>query len=85
MTTTRYEEQSLKEKIETLDGSRSKDRQRAAVRITDLSELMRLSTVRSSDVTSAPTAAEYNKLRADVLELNNRLQAVILDLQERLR
>ena len=80
-----YPDDKLREKIEVLDGSRGREaRSQAAVRIEDLSDIMKLLKVRAVPVTAAPTMVEYNTLLKDVQELNTRLNAVALALQARM-
>lgn len=69
-------QETLKEKIETLDGSRRGEKSRAAVRIEDLADLMNLPIMKSADVTSAPTASDFNALRQDVRAMNQRIRAL---------
>ncbi|YP_010115335.1 hypothetical protein PBC5_gp18 [Sinorhizobium phage PBC5] len=73
------------EKLEVLDGSRAgPNMRRAAVRIEDLQELLQLGQIQATEVSSAPTAAEFNKLLADVKELNKRLSVIATALQTRI-
>ena len=75
----------LREKVEVLDGTRTKDiRKKAAVRIEDLSELLRIQPVRATPVSAAPTAEEYNALLKDIEEVNSRLNVIAQALQARL-
>ena len=72
----------LVEKIETLFGEgargrRPEIRHKAAVRIEDFADFLKLNrTLQSAQVSGTPTAAEYNALQTDVAELHNRLVAL---------
>lgn len=83
---TPFEHDSLKEKVETLVGSRNSNRGRAAVRIDDLSELLQIANrLRAKKAAgTTPTKAEFDDLVDDVATINNRLQAVAKALQGRL-
>jgi hypothetical protein len=76
----------LREKVETLDGSRQLgSKSKAAVRIDDLAGLLRIpEKLKSAKVTSTVTAADYNNLVDDVTMLHTRLRAVVAQLQGRL-
>jgi hypothetical protein len=77
----------LKEKIETLDGSRSKqNRRKAAVRLEDLAGLLALPPeLKSAHAAGdAPTAAEFDALVDDVHEIQRRLTALRDALQARI-
>ncbi|MBO3760349.1 hypothetical protein [Ciceribacter sp. L1K22] len=85
MTAKKLDEPSIIEDVEVLAGKRGKASiRRAAIRIQDLDELLRIEPVKAEQVSGTPTAAQYNKLLEDVTELNNRLNAVALALQRRL-
>lgn len=80
-------EELLREKIETLDGSRGKGAIRqAAVRIEDLAPLLalpaRLKSAKAAG--STPTKAEFDALVEDVAEMHRRLQAVADVLQAKI-
>ncbi|EHK57745.1 hypothetical protein [Allomesorhizobium alhagi] len=80
-------DQLLKEKIETLDGSRNRGAiRRAAVRIDDVSALLELQAKLKSAKAAgaAPTKAEFDALVDDVTAIFNRLTAIADALQARL-
>jgi hypothetical protein len=72
------------EKLEVLDGSRSGSRERAAVRLEDLRELLQLAQVKTKEVSAAPTQDDFNALLKDIKEISNRLNAVAQALQRKL-
>ncbi|KQZ96844.1 hypothetical protein ASD74_06200 [Rhizobium sp. Root564] len=72
------------EKLEVLDGSRSGSRERAAVRLEDVRELLQLAQVKTKEVTAAPTPDDFNSLLKDIKEISNRLNAVAQALQGKL-
>lgn len=73
------------EKLEVLDGSRRGNRDKAAVRIEDLRELLQISTkLRSAQLTADPTMADFNALQKDLEEISNRLNGVASAIQKRL-
>lgn len=79
------DDRHIREKVETLDGSRSSSpdlRQQQAVRVVDLSGLLALKTDLQSTKAAgaAPTAAEFDALVEDV----HRLQARLIQVQEAL-
>ncbi len=62
------------EKLEILSGSRAgASKGKAAVRIDDLLPLLALPVMKSSTVSSTPTAAQFNALCADMAEVHTRL------------
>jgi len=70
----------LRQKVETLDGSRRlADRGRAAVRLDDLNGLLALpETLKSAKAAgSTPTKAEFDALVDDVHELHRRLMNIV--------
>lgn len=72
------------EKLEVLDGSRAgSDKRRAAVRIEDVEALLKVPTLQSADVTTTPTAAQYNALRADVKAVSDALNTISNALRKR--
>lgn len=76
-----------KERLEILDGSRSRSAiRKAAVRIEDLTGILELSAKLKSvkAAGAAPTAAEFDALVDDVAMLQLRLLAVAQALQARL-
>lgn len=76
----------LKQKIETLDGSRrGGNAGRAAVRIEDLDGLLALpDTLKSAKAAgTAPTATEFDALVDDVQAIHRRLRAVMSALRAR--
>lgn len=81
----KFDDERLKEKIEVLDGSRSRDRAKAAARIQDMVALLQMpSQLASTDAVGAPTKAEYDRLRADVQMVYKALLGVQAALQKRL-
>lgn len=72
------------EKLEVLDGSRSGSRERAAVRLEDVRELLQLAQVKTKEVSAAPTTDDFNSLLRDIKEISNRLNAVAQALQGKL-
>lgn len=72
------------EKLEVLDGSRSGSRERAAVRIEDVRELLQLAQVKTKVVAAAPTQDDFNSLLKDIKEISNRLNTVAQALQRKL-
>ena len=73
------------EKLEVLDGSRRGNRDKAAVRIEDLRELLQINgKLRSAQLTAAPTMADFNALQKDIEDLSNRLYGVASAIQKRL-
>ncbi len=73
------------EKLEVLDGSRANaDPRRAAVRIEDVEAMLNVPAMKSSDVTSAPTAADFNALRADVKALSDVINTISNALRKRI-
>ena len=75
---------AAQERLELLDGTRSQRRDKAAVRLEDLAQLLHLAGVRTKTLTSAPTMADFNSLLGDIREISNRLNAVATALQKRL-
>lgn len=74
------------EKLERLDGSRANaPLEEAAVRLGDLKELLRVTEMKSADIGAAPTASDYNALRADVRKISEALNALSLVIANRLR
>jgi len=72
------------EKLEVLDGSRSGSRERAAVRLEDLRELLQLAQVKTEEVSAAPTQDDFNSLLKDIKEISNRLNTVAQALQRKI-
>jgi len=72
------------EKLEVRDGARSGSRERAAVRLEDLRELLQLAQVKTKEVSAAPTQDDFNALLKDIKEISNRLNAVAQALQRKL-
>lgn len=71
------------EKLEVLDGSRNGSRDNAAVRISDLSELLRLTQIKTASVSAAPTSADFNSLLTDLKSISTALIAVATAVQKR--
>ncbi|MGN7710761.1 hypothetical protein [Agrobacterium radiobacter] len=73
------------EKLEVLDGSRRGNRDKSAVRIEDLRELLQISNkLRSRQLTAAPTMADFNALQKDLEDISNRLNGVATAIQKRI-
>lgn len=73
------------EKLEVLDGSRRGNRDKAAVRIEDLRELLQISNkLRSTQITAAPTMADFNALQKDLEDISKRLNGVAMAIQKRM-
>ena len=73
------------EKLEVLDGSRRGNRDKAAVRIEDLRELLQISNkLKSAQLTAAPTIADFNALQKDLEDISKRLNGVASAIQKRL-
>ncbi|MEH3111505.1 MAG: hypothetical protein PGN22_15540 [Agrobacterium cavarae] len=72
------------EKLEVLDGSRSGSRERAAVRLEDVRDLLQLAQVKTKEVAAAPTPDDFNSLLKDIKEISNRLNAVAQALQRKI-
>lgn len=73
------------EKLEVLDGSRRGNRDKAAVRIEDLRELLQISNkLRSTQLTAAPTMADFNALQKDIEDISKRLNGVAMAIQKRM-
>ncbi|CAN7304561.1 hypothetical protein LJR231_001564 [Phyllobacterium sp. LjRoot231] len=68
----------LKEKIEVLDGSRSGDRKRSALRIQDLQAILDYAPKlkSASAAGAAPTKVEHDALVTDLLAIHKALLAV---------
>lgn len=66
---------TLKIKIEVLLGERGDKTKRAVLR-SDMSSLFEVDALESVEVTTTPTAAQYNALRSDVEKMNARLAAM---------
>ena len=65
------------EKLEVLDGSRNRDRHRAAVRIEDLTGILRIpATLQSKKSVGVPTKAEFDALYTDFSIMHRQLMAV---------
>lgn len=75
---------TLRQKVEELDGTRRGNVGRAAVRLDDLNGLLRMpETLKSVAVSGTPTDAEFNTLLEDVQMLHTRLRAVVQALRVR--
>lgn len=73
------------EKLEVLDGSRRGNRDKAAVRIEDLRELLQISNkLKSAQLTAAPTMADFNALQKDIEDISKRLNGVAMAIQKRM-
>ena len=73
------------ERLEVLDGSRRGNREKAAVRLEDVRELLQIgSKLRSKQLTAAPTTADFNALQKDLEDISNRLNGVATAIQKRL-
>jgi hypothetical protein len=73
----------MHEKLETLDGSRSGRRDNAAVRFSDLDQLLQLAEVKTKKLTSPPTEADFNSLLDDLTAISNAVRSVASDLRKR--
>lgn len=76
--------QQIVEKLEILDGSRAGARDKAAVRIEDVKELLQLAQVKTKSLTAAPTMDDFNSLLTDLNEMSNRLNTVAAAIQKKL-
>jgi hypothetical protein len=81
---------SQREKLETLDGSRSAQtpvRRKQAVRVADLDPLLQINERLTAAKTTGtyPSAAEFNKLVDDVQALQRTLAATAEKLAQKLR
>ncbi|CUX20304.1 MULTISPECIES: hypothetical protein [Agrobacterium tumefaciens complex] len=73
------------EKLEVLDGSRRGNRDKAAVRIEDLRELLQISNkLKSAQLTAAPTMTDFNALQKDIEDISKRLNGIALAIQKRI-
>ncbi len=73
------------EKLEVLDGSRRGNRDKAALRIEDVRELLQINgKLRSVQLTGAPTMADFNALQKDLEDISKRLNGVALAIQKRI-
>jgi len=73
------------EKLEVLDGSRRGNRDKAAVRIEDVRELLQISAkLKSAQLTAAPTMADFNALQKDLEDISKRLNGVAMAIQKRM-
>ncbi|MGV1752791.1 hypothetical protein [Agrobacterium sp. CG674] len=76
--------QQIVEKLEILDGSRAGARDKAAVRIEDIKELLQIAQVKTKTLTAAPTMADFNSLLTDINEISSRLNSIALTIQRKL-
>lgn len=76
----------IREQVETLDGSRGRARERAAVRVEDLKALLQMPNrmQASKAAGAAPTKAEFDALVVEVEFLRARLYEVMQALQAKL-
>jgi len=73
------------EKLELLDGSRGASREKAAVRIEDLRELLQINNrLRTTQITVAPSKDDFNALQKDLEDISKRLNGVVMAIQKRL-
>lgn len=73
------------EKVEVLDGTRARQKRRAAVRIEDIEPILQLKQMQAKKAAgAAPTKAEYDALLADLAMLHARLLEVSELLTQRL-
>ncbi|MBB3947054.1 hypothetical protein GGQ73_003018 [Rhizobium skierniewicense] len=77
-------QQQIIEKVEILDGSRAGARDKAAVRIEDVQELLQLAQVKTKTLTAAPTMNDFNSLLRDLNEISNRLNSVAMSIQRKI-
>lgn len=80
---TKFDTIRLQEMLEVLAGARAGDRSKAAVRLEDLAEIMRLPEVQSKAITAAPTINDFNSLVRDVRAINTALHALATAVQKR--
>jgi hypothetical protein len=74
-----------KERLELLDGTRaSANRRKAAVRIEDIEAMLEVPQMKSVNVTTTPTAADFNALRADVKAISDTLNTISNELRKRI-
>ncbi|KIP99076.1 hypothetical protein RU07_20605 [Agrobacterium tumefaciens] len=76
--------QQIVEKVEILDGSRAGARDKAAVRIEDIKELLQLAQVKTQTLTAAPTMGDFNSLLKDITEISNRLNSIAISIQKKI-
>ncbi|MCA1490093.1 hypothetical protein I6F11_04065 [Ensifer sp. NBAIM29] len=79
-----YDSRDTIEKLEVLAGDRPRARDQAAVRIEDLAELLQIAQFQTAELSAAPTAADFNSLRGDVLEIHTRLSVIAQVLRDRI-
>lgn len=73
------------EAIEELSGERGKEKNKGAIRLEDVRELLMLPpTLQSSQVANNPTAADYNKLQADLTNIHQVLSSLSASIQKRI-
>lgn len=73
------------EKLELLDGSRGASRDKAAVRLEDLRELLQISNkLRTTQIMMAPTKDDFNALQKDLEDISKRLNGLAMAIQKRL-
>ncbi|WP_159953046.1 hypothetical protein [Rhizobium sp. 18065] len=73
----------MQEKLEVLDGSRAGPKDQAAVRLSDLEQLLSLAEVKTAGLTTSPTAADFNSLLDDLKAISNAVRAVGNALRQR--
>lgn len=73
----------MHEKLEVLDGSRPGSKENAAVRLKDLAQILSLAEVKTQQVSSAPTAADFNSLLGDLRALSNAVRSLAEDIRKR--
>lgn len=74
-----------KERLELLDGTRAgANRRKAAVRIEDIEAVLEVPQLKSVNVTTTPTAADFNALRADVKALSDTLNTISNEIRKRI-
>ncbi|WP_284778529.1 hypothetical protein [Agrobacterium sp. lyk4-40-TYG-31] len=71
------------EKLELLDGSRAGNREKAAVRIEDVKDLLQLAKIKTQSITAAPTMDDFNSMLRDLEEISNRLATVAAAVQRK--
>ncbi|WP_331373773.1 hypothetical protein [Sinorhizobium chiapasense] len=80
----RFDQSKAIETLEILAGERPRSRDQAAVRIEDLAELLQIEQFQTSEVSAAPTAADFNSLRGDILEIHTRITVIAQVLRDRI-
>jgi hypothetical protein len=80
---TKFDGTRLQELLEVLAGARAGDRSKAAVRIEDFTEILKLPEMQTDTIAAAPTMDQFNSLVRDVRATNAALNALALAIQKR--